>query len=388
VRDLSGESSRCTPDALPQGSAIYGFSTYSVTYAATLALAQAVRERNPQALLVAGGPHATALPHRVQADGFDVVVTGEGEMAMCTIARAHRQGIAIPARVKGESPANLDDLPLPAYDLIDYAGYHRVVDGERCASVLTSRGCPFQCSFCNSNVMGAGRPLRLRSPDNVIAEVRWLRRTLGVRHLRFQDDSFTLHRRRLRALTRLLAAEGVVYRCFSRVTGFNREVAQWLAQSGCCHVSFGVESGSPSILGRHAMNKGQTPEAIRSALHYARAAGLEARIYLIVGFPGETDDTIAETYDLIRDCPWNEFMVYPLIAYPGTPIHDRPDAFGVLEIDSDYDHYLQAGRGRSAGYTIRTRDFGPEQVRAWREGLIARLVADGRTWAGESSRYR
>ena len=236
--------------------------------------------------------------------------------------------------------------------------------------------------------MGAGQKLRYRSAENVISEIRHMKASYGVRHFRVQDDLFTFSRRRLNELLPLLGAEGIVYRCFARVTGFCPEVAQLLVDSGCRHVSFGVESGSPRILGRHAMNKCQTPEQIRRALATAARAGLTTRIYLIVGFPGETEQTITETLALVKDSPWDEFMVYPLIAYPGTPLHDQPEKYGILSVDRDYSGYLQIGRERRAGFTIRTATFDHAQVRFWRDRVIDELLADGRTWAGASEGFK
>ncbi|WP_165741947.1 B12-binding domain-containing radical SAM protein [Candidatus Thiosymbion oneisti] len=386
--DLAGIRNPDSASELPNGFDLYGFSTYSVTYHTSLGLALAVKQRNPRAIIVAGGPHATALPERVSEDGFDVVITGEGEVAIEQLLQILQDGQRPPRIMATPHPEPLDDLPIPAYELVDLASYHRRVSGEPSLSVLSSRGCPFPCTFCNSNIMGRARRVRYRSAESVAAEIRYLKSRYGIEHFRFQDDLFTSNPGRIAELTPLLQAEGIVYRCFARVTGFTPEIARMLANSGCRHVSFGVESGSPSILGRHAMNKRQNPEQIRRALNNAARAGLMSRIYLIVGFPGETEQTIAETLALVKDCPWDEFMVYPLIAYPGTPIHDNPERFGIVTIDHDYSQYLQIGRERRAGFTIRTRHFGPDQVRTWRDRVINELIADGRTWAGLSKDFK
>ncbi len=373
---------------IPDGFEVYGFSTYSVNYALTCQLARAVRCRNPDALLVAGGPHATALPAAVRRDGFDVVVTGEGELAMLEILEALSRREQPRPICAGTPPDPLDALPFPDYSLVDLATYSREVDGHRCLSVLSSRGCPYPCSFCNSRIMGGGTPLRCRSPGHVAAEIRQIRERLGIRHLRFQDDIFTINIRRIRELVPLLAAEDIVYRCFARVNNFSLEMAELLRESGCVHVSFGVESGSPEILAGHAMDKRQTPEQIRTALEAAHRAGIRSRIYLIVGFPGESEETLAETLTLVKSCPWDEFSAYPLIAYPGTPIHDHPERYGITHIDRNYSDYLQIGRNFKAGFTIRTATFDEHQVRQWRDRVITELVADGRTWAGNSSGFK
>lgn len=356
IVDLSSVAEAQLDAHVPDGYDVYGFSTYSVTYARTCRVAARVRQRNPAALVVAGGPHATALPSQVAADGFDVVVTGEGEIAMGQILDDLAGGRPLPRVLRGTPPEPLDGLPLPDYGLVRLASYSRQVAGNRCVSLLTSRGCPYRCIFCNSNIMGAGRPIRFRSPENVGTEIRRLKAE-GIGHFRMQDDVFTINLRRVKELTAVLSGEGIVYRCFGRVNTCTPEMARTLSAGGCVHVSFGVETGSPKLLGRHAMNKGQTPVHIRSALENAHRAGLRSRIYLMVGFPGETDETIDETLRLVKGCPWDEFSVYPLIAYPGTPLFERPADFGITHVDRDYSSYLQVGRDRRAGFTLRTRDF-------------------------------
>jgi radical SAM superfamily enzyme YgiQ (UPF0313 family) len=165
-------------------------------------------------------------------------------------------------------------------------------------------------------------------------------------------------------------------------------MAELLRASGCIHASFGVESGSPKLLAKHAMHKNQTPQQIQWALENAHKANIRSRIFLIVGFPGETDETIQETLTLVKQCPWDEFSVYPLIAYPGTPLHDHPEEYGITYIDRNYSDYLQIGRNYKAGFTIRTKEFDEHKVREWRDTMIKELLADGRTWAGNSPGFK
>jgi anaerobic magnesium-protoporphyrin IX monomethyl ester cyclase len=386
--DLSARSPTQLGQLIPDGHDVYGFSTYSVNYGLTLELAATVRRRNPRAILIAGGPHATALPGGVAQDGFDVVVTGEGEVATLGILNTLSAGGRPPRIVTGEPKEALDELPFPDYDFIDLETYTREVDGHRSVSILTSRGCPYPCSFCNSNIMGAGKPIRFRTPQNIVAEIRQIKRRRGIRHFRIQDDIFTLSVKRIRELVPALTSENIVYRCFARVNTMSPEMASLLKESGCVHASFGVESGSPKLLSKHAMHKGQTREQIRWALENGHNAGIRSRIFLIVGFPGETDETIEETLDLVKQCPWDEFAVYPLIAYPGTPLHERPEDFGITYIDRNYSDYLQIGRNFRAGFTIRTREFDEDKVRRWRDYVIDQLLADGRTWAGDSPKFK
>jgi radical SAM superfamily enzyme YgiQ (UPF0313 family) len=390
VCDLSSLDGPDLDRRIPDGLRVYGFSTYSVNYGQTRDLMKAVQARNPGALFVAGGPHATALPGAVLEDGFDLVVTGEAEKTMREVMDAVGRGERPSGIVAGEPPEPLDELPFPDRDLVDLSTYSREVGGQKCVSILSSRGCPYKCAFCNSNIMGAGKPMRYRSPHNVVAEIRAVKQRYGIRHFRFQDDIFTIHKKRVEELAPHLARADIVYRCFARLNtcADHPEVPRMLRDGGCVHASFGVESGSPKILDIARMHKNQTPDQIRRGLTNAHAAGLRTRIFLIVGFPGETDETVAETLALVKSCPWDEFSVYPLIAYPGTPLHDRPQDFGITHIDTNYSDYLQVGKNFKAGFTIRTATFDEHKVRRWRGRVIEELLADGRTWAGNSQGFK
>ena len=388
IIDLASETSTELIDLIPLDYDVYGFSTYSVNYRLTRQLALAVKERQPHAILIAGGPHATAIPHDVSRDGFDLVITGEGELSVLETLNNITRRNRLSSILIGKRPNPLDSLPFPDYDLVDLDTYTREVDGHRCVSILSSRGCPYRCSFCNSNILGRGKPIRFRTPQNIVAEIQQIKNQFGIRHFRFQDDIFTINIERIRELAPHLAHENIVYRCFARVNTFSLEMSKLLRSSGCVHVSFGVESGCSKLLAKDAMNKMQTPQQIQQALENAHETGIRSRIFLIVGFPGETDGTIEETLKLVKQCPWDEFAVYPLIAYPGTPLHDHPEAYGITHINKDYANYVQIGRNFKAGFTIRTKTFDERKVRKWRDYIIKELLADGRTWAGNSKRFK
>ncbi len=369
---------------IPKGFCIYGFSTYSVSYELTKKLSQKIKNENPNSLLIAGGPHATALPEEVVKD-FDVVVLGEGEVTILHIIDLFRKKINIPKIIIG-IPPDVNKLPFPDFDMVPLEKYTRVVDGRKSISILTSRGCPYKCAFCNSNIMGVNKPLRYRSPQNILQEIWQLKQKYNITALRIQDDMFNHDIKRIKTLFPLLKGECIVYRCFARVNTMSAEMAILLKNSGCLHVSFGIESGSPMILKR--MNKGQTVLQIRKGLQNAHDAGLKIRIFLIVGFPGETDETIRETLSLVKDCPWDEFSVYPVIPYPGTPLHDNPKNFGITYINKNYSEYLQIGKNLKAGFVFRTEEFDENTIREWRKLVINELLKQKRTWAGKSEYFR
>lgn len=365
---------------------VYGFSTYTTTYHRTQEIMRIARSLNPAAAIIAGGPHASALPDVVAHD-VDYVVMGEGEQAILEIMQSPAPQNGHPISVRGAPIEDLDTLPFPDYTLVDVASYSRVVDGQRSLSVLSARGCPYHCVFCNSIIMGAGNRVRYRSAANVVSEIQQIKERCGVTSFRFQDDIFTINVPRLRQIASLLRHENISYRCFGRVDACsNQTVTDLLAESGCRHIAFGVESGCDAILKR--MQKGQTTSDIRRGIANAKASGLTVRIYLIVGFPGETWDTIEQTINLMQECQPDEFSVYPLIPYPGTRLYQHPQEFGITSINHDFASYFQVGRRRCTGYVYRTADLDEGEISAMRDHVIRRLEESRIDWGLNSKKNK
>jgi radical SAM superfamily enzyme YgiQ (UPF0313 family) len=379
VVDLSSVQPELWGQSIPQAD-VYGFSTYTTSFHRTLEILNVVKNINPRAVTVAGGPHASGLPESVSRY-FDFVVVGEGEQAMLHLLATLKAGEILPPILYGTPVLKLDDLPFPDYSLVDITSYHRVVDGRSSLSVLSSRGCPYRCVFCNSIIVGRGRKVRFRTAENVVSELHELKEEWGVTSFRFQDDNFTLNQPRLGKMTALLKQEAIRYRCFGRVDFCTREVADLLYEGGCRHIAFGVESGSAEILQR--MQKGQTPDDIRRGIFNAKASGLIVRVYLMVGFPGETWKTVQATVDLMLECMPDEFSVYPLIPYPGTPIYQEPEKFGIIAINHDFSQYFQVCRDRASGYVFRTDNLDGDKVASMRQYVIEQLEP-AITWAGDS----
>jgi anaerobic magnesium-protoporphyrin IX monomethyl ester cyclase len=383
VIDLSSIPPEGWQQTIPPAN-VYGFSTYTTSYHRTLQISRLIREAYPAARMVAGGPHASALPHSVAQD-FDYVVVGEGENAILRLMDEMASG-RMSSPILCEPPiADLDTLPFPDYSLVDVSSYHRVVDGSPSLSVLTSRGCPYDCVFCNSIIMGGRQRVRFRSAENVADEIRRLKARYGITCFRFQDDVFTLSLPRLHKLTALLQGAGITYRCFGRVDQCSHAMAELLFAGGCRHIAFGVESGAPTILER--MHKRQTVDQIRHGIANARAAGLVVRAYLLVGFPGETWQTVEETVNLMLECRPEEFSIYPLIPYPGTPVYEQPERFGITTTSDDFSQYFQVRRGRGTGFVYRTPDLDEQIVAEMRRHVIERLEG-AMTWAGDSKLYK
>jgi len=379
ICDLSGLPADQSCARIPAAD-VYGFSLYSVTYGLALQLVTNLRRLAPEAVLVAGGPHATALPEEV-ARHFDFVICGEGEQAFTDLLAALSDGHTPRPIIRAEPIAELDQLPFPDFErFCDMKRYTRRVAGQPALCLDSSRGCSFRCRFCNSRVIERGR-WRARSPESVAKEVAAHCRR-GWTAFRFNDDSFTANGERALAICSLLEPLGIKFRIFARAEDLcNRGICRRLAEAGCVHVSVGIESLSPVMLGR--MAKATSAQRIHEGVAAAHQSGLGVRGYFLVGFPGETNDTVAESIAGLDGLELDEATVYPCIPYPGTDLFTRPDHYGITWIDPDFSHFIQVGKNRSAGFVMRTTTFGPEQVQQWRAQFMRALQERETGWCAE-----
>ena len=330
---------------------VVAISSWTINAFRAYDIAAAFRERGIPVIM--GGPHSTFFPDQILASGdVDVVVLGEGEITIVELAgRLVRgqdlddvRGIAFlkdgrthltPAR---ESLTDLDVLPFPAYDAFDLAEYkspeipdqYRDLPGTH---VLTSRGCPFHCEFCSVNKFFNGK-WAFRSPGNVADELEELVADLGVRHVYFSDDLFSLNHQRTIGICKEILDRKLdfAWMAETRVDCVNEEMLAWMRKAGCYRVYYGVESGSPRIL--KSINKGFTTAQVRRAFQLTHQAGMEPSCFLMVGNPGETPDTIDETIELIQEIkPATTPIVGITTILPGTRQYDLSKNQGLISDD-------------------------------------------------------
>lgn len=361
ILDYAGDRQHNVPEA-----DIYGFTTYTPTYWWSLEKKNEIQELYPNAKYICGGTHASAVPELCK-DNWDYVVVGEGEEAILRLA----SGDTLPKIIYSNSLDDVDNLPFPDYADIDVDSYDRTLDGEPLLSVLTSRGCPYKCNFCNSIIWNGARKVRFRSPENVAKEIAYLKDTFGINHFRMIDDLFAITETRVKNLTEVFKDLDIVYRCTARCNTFNDIMAKMLKDSGCVQVELGVESGSLPILER--MNKKQTPDDIIYAVHSAKNAGLRVRIYLIMGFPGETWETVKETCKTVIEAMPDEVLIHTPIPFPGTPLYEYPDDFGITWMEKDFSKYMQISKDRQPYYLMSHKTADRDIIKEMWEYTVKKL---------------
>jgi radical SAM superfamily enzyme YgiQ (UPF0313 family) len=321
-------------------------------------LIRTAKRAHPGALTVLGGPHASmaaedCLEHIPE---LDVVVRGEGEYAMLEICRAWEASprpeslAAIPGvvmRLEGRifsaglrSPiADLDSLPFPAFHLVPFEKYHFTVPvpgrGERPAvNVMTSRGCPFNCSFCATPI-NWGRHVRMRSPENVVREIELLKARYGMEVVFFYDDTFNASPKRADAIAKLLIERklDVLIKCDVRLDIMSRESLELMKRAGLFHLSFGLEAGSDRVR-RDIVGKQIEMEDFHNLVRWCLELDIVPNVFFIFSHPTETWAEAQETIRIIEQYKDRiEGTIAILHIYPGTPLERLALETGFLPKD-------------------------------------------------------
>jgi len=328
-----------------------GFSVLTFNLLNCMAVSKMVRKCNPRTKICFGGWHPTLYPQETLAFDFvDYIVIGEGEWTFRDLVKIN-QGNKNPtekelAGIEGlgyktadgttminpprEVVKNLDDLPLPAYDLVDTTKYsHLLACSGQVVNIMTSRGCPHRCVFCDLRRTA----YRYRTPVNILEEIRfWVEK--GIQEFFIQDDNFTINRKRTIEFCRLLtnANLNIKYKISSRVDCIDEEICQYLKNSGCYRIYFGVESGSQKVL--DYLEKGITIHNINTAFQAAHKHGIDCCAYIMIGVPSETEEDIRLTMRLIKDIKPNHLHCSICTPMPKTYLYGKLMEDGV--IDRDY----------------------------------------------------
>lgn len=311
---------------------IIGITATTGEIVAAKEIASLVKKRNPKAFTVVGGAHATYLPKDCMGC-FDLVVVGEAEYAILELVkRGHPGGTVYAGPI-----SNLDALPFPtrypfsfSETLFEGAGYGK---GPPTTSIITSRGCPYTCSFCQSEP----RPVRFRSPENVAEEIREIVKKWDCRHFRFEDDSFTLKRERVFDICRLLEPLKTHWRAHTRSDLFDKDMARAMRLAGCNEVGFGVESADQWVL--DIVNKKETLEQHIKAIRTAEDSGMKAKAFFMTGLPSETDEIVSLTREFLEKAQPSKIILSRFTPYPGCDMWAKPNKYGVAWIDPEFSHY-------------------------------------------------
>jgi len=328
---------------------IVGITATSFTLIDALLTAQAVKEATEyKTHICVGGPHPCIYPFEtLQSEFVDSVIVGEGEFSFAKLIKLLTQnqlsednidGILykLPTgEIRGSNTINyiqdLNILPHPARHLIRQENYWSILsEGKPATSVITSRGCPYRCVFCDRPTVG--KNFRFRSAANVVDELESTARK-GVGFFLFYDDTFTVNKKRV-----LEVCEEIVRRRLNirwdiraRVDNIDEEILRALKKAGCVGIHYGVESGNPEILKN--LSKGITVEQVRTAFRLTKKAGIRTLAYFMIGNPGETKEQMLESIEFAKEISPDYLHIGILTPFPATPIYKKGLADGILKED-------------------------------------------------------
>ena len=345
----------CVQKAKDVSAKLIGITSTTVSFASACKTAFALKEALPNAILALGGSHVSADGAKsIQESSFDIGIIGEGELTFLEIAQKHADGSMldnIPGTIirKGnEIVANesrpfikdLDAVPFPARHLMPKPTEYIPIPNDDIAfpklSLITSRGCPFSCAFCDHGVFK--KIYRETSAEYAVAEFEYLVKQLKARSIAFLDSVFTLHVDRVRAI-----CEGIIrkkikipWSCPIRGDIADHSIFQDLAKAGCWRVRIGIESGNSNILA--SIGKGETLDQIRSAVTAADKAGLSVKGFFVIGHFKDNEKSIRDSIDFACSLPLDDITAQINTPFPNTHLWNELTSGG-REPSRDWSRY-------------------------------------------------
>ena len=332
---------------------IYAFSSQITQFKESTEMMRQIRDRNPKAFFVIGGPFVSRSPGYALKEGWDVVGQGEGEDSLLQVVNAH------PNITRSSTVAARDYVDpnlLPDWDAIDPLRYIYQLNGKRCINIMTKRGnCPFKCTFCALQEVGISK-LRDRSIENVLNEAKHLKDKYGFGSIAIYDDEILLGNRKSKERDKKifggLKELDMPYRAMTRanLAGETYEEKEhyikMLAETGCGECCIGLESADPFIH-EVVVNKLTTIQDHSDFVEISKKYGLRVKTFLMIGLPSESRGSVENTKKWLRQYRPENFDISIFTPYPGAPIYQHKEKF---EIDWNQDHLEQIWYSGQAQY--------------------------------------
>jgi radical SAM superfamily enzyme YgiQ (UPF0313 family) len=365
-------------------------STPSIEF--DLETAAAIKRFSPGTFVALLGSHVTYFDREILAENpaVDAVVRGEFEYTCADLARAldaghdlgqvlgltYRDGAlsgSEPGRNVQRNPDRplfepLDGMPFPARHIVKGEGYRAgIYSGGYPTAMVSSRGCPYRCTFCLWPDILYGHKFRPRSAENVVDEIEQAVRKYGHDEIYFDDDTFTIDRQRVMDICRLINERGLekevewIAQC--RVDTVDREMLEAMKAANCGYILFGVESGSPKMLKK--MKKGITLDKVRHAFKLTRDVGIKTQAFFLFGMPGETQETIRETIEFAKEINASSTQFAVAIPHPGTALYEECRTNGWLTSGDWADYTAESSLIETPWLTAE--EVEEARVRAYRE---------------------
>lgn len=328
-----------------------GLSCTTSSFLDGIRIAALARSLLPDIKIVFGGPHVSALKDKIleKFTVIDFVVVGEGEQTLTELIEkgneeAHSVQGLVYRDANGEicftgyrsKAIDLDTLPFPAYEKL--AGYPDVYKllifnypKAPNSSCISSRGCPYSCSYCDRSVFR--RSFRYNSAEYMYEHLRYLKKHFGICHVIFYDDQFTFNRQRIEDFTRMLLDRplGMTFNCVVRAEHIDLELLRRLKASGCWMISLGIETGDEDLLAQHRRNVNLN--LLAEKIRLIKKVGIRTKGLLMIGLPGETEDSIKKTMKYVFSLPIDDINLAKFTPFPGSPVYENIHKLGEFNED-------------------------------------------------------
>lgn len=355
-----------------------------------------VKQIKPHVKVVVGGGVISSTPRSfISAAPADVGVIGEGEDRILELMEAfegnkklseigdivYREGDKVVQNPGGKDIENLDEIPFPAWDLFNvdrtyarFPSHHSILKAKRQLSIVTTRGCPYQCTFCYTEKL-----VRQRSIDNIMLELEELKRRYKIGHVTIADDLFVVRRNRTIEFCEAMIKRkmNITWSATGRCNLVDREFLRLMKAAGCEFLGLGIESGSMKVL--KAIKKSQTPEQIVQAVRSVKEAGITPGGTFILGLPPETPETVQETvgiYKRINAYRTHVNKFFFATPYPGTALYNEMVARGKIKDQIAYFEEISR-RGDAVDFVINcTEALKDEELVALKARVEKEVFAD------------
>ncbi len=329
---------------------VIGFTAFTMEIDSVFKCAQITKKLNPKIYTIVGGPHASTFPENILSNkNIDFAFISEAEKTFPKLLRQIKENKfnlkkinGIGYRDKKENislnPAklemNLDTLSFPDFDAMNFEEYPKLYLARKHPSIpiLTSRGCPFNCTFCTGYKI-SGKKFRARSPENIIQELKILKQKYKIKEFQIWDDNFTLDKKRAIKFCNLLIKEklNLIWWCPNgvRMETLDYELLKKMKDSGCYAIVLGIESGSLKI--QKDMNKNLDFKKLKEVVNIAHKLKLRTQGFFIIGYPTETKEDILKTIKLAKSLPLNRATFGLFQPLPGSDIYNELKKQGKLK---------------------------------------------------------
>lgn len=353
---------------------VYLQSVYTLDWEEQIATVREIRKNNPTALHFAGGPHVTEFPEE-SLKTFDTLILGEGEELIVQALRDVQQK-KVKRIYRNECPVDVDAYPVPRRHYMPKTAvvrknlltlkHQKGIEDLWGTTVIFSRGCPFKCAFCAMPKTRVAKGIRYRRPDLVAEEIEYLKRDYGIQGISLLDEiGIPLQRAHAIAHLEAIGSTGIAWRGQCRVDGITPEIAKLARESGCLAMGLGVESAwQPSL---DAINKKIKVARARDTIRILKESGIEVRLYMIFGLPGEPPDIQERTWEFIQETDPDLVYLSLFTIRPGTAVFHEPAKFGIREVQTDWSNTRHM-HGRY-DHEVPRLTFEYEEVTPWGKSL-------------------